>query len=265
MNDNLIYKPVTAIDEKASELRTVVFIDYEAYFWGLYNEHGEKPDLASFINDVKKRGNIEKIKVFGDFSKPEIECELDKIRTITSDITNCNNPNRFSKKDYADFIMLDHIYQTELSQPDLQQYILVTGDGHFSSVATFLKTYKDKIVGIYGVEGSLSKQLVNCASWGIEIQPDAGCVGCDYQINLLRDIMDAEQKDFCPFFRQTVEHVSRNNPDDKLKYTSVLSKLIQDGYIYQIARTLADGRTVNVLVPDWAFINRSGLMNGAAA
>lgn len=263
MSDHLIYKPTTSIDEKISELRTVVFIDYEAFFWSLYNNYGEKPDLNSFVSDVKKRGKIEKIKVFGDFSKPEIQLELDKIRTITSDITNCNNPNKDSTKEYTDFIMLDHLYQAHFSQPEIQQYILVTGDGHFSSIATFLRTYKDKIVGIYGVKGSVSAHLVNCASWGIEMQPIGGGQNY-YSIQLLQTIMASEQKNYWPFFGKTVDYVSKGNPVEKPKYIASLKKLIQDGYIAQEERELEDERRLKVLVPNWDLIKRHGLMTEPA-
>lgn len=254
------FVPITLFPDNINELKTIVFIDYESLFWGLFNKYGETPDLNSFINELKKRGRIERIKVFGDF-KGEMEEELSKIRTITNEITNCStNRNKETKKEFTDFIMLDHIYQTIFNQPEIEQYILVTGDGHFHSVATFLRTFKDKVVGIFGVFGSLSPQLVNCSTWGIEIKPQNNTQN-HYQAKVLKTILWAEQQNHKPTFRKTVEVASKYYRVEQAKFTASLSKLIESGYIKQEEETTPKGITIPVLIADWSLINKHNLLD----
>ncbi|MDP4270453.1 MAG: hypothetical protein Q8909_10060, partial [Bacteroidota bacterium] len=67
----------------------------------------------------------------------------------------------------------DHIYQEVIQNPYVEQFIVITGDGHFSSVISFLQTFCDKSVGIFGVYNTLSKQLVNCSSWAKIIEDNS--------------------------------------------------------------------------------------------
>ncbi len=249
---SIFFHPIKNNAGDTSGLSSVVFMDYEALFWGLLNGYGETPDMQQLINDIKKRGKIDKIKVFANFSRPEIKNELGKIRTITNDIINCQN-TRDSKKDITDFIMLDHIYQIISSQPELDQYILVTGDGHFSSVATFLRTYKDKPVGIYAVQGTVSNQLINCSSWALEIRMDYNSM-LYYQKKIIKTLYEAESKGIIPSFRKSVEAAAKYYGDDAVKISAALSKLINNGYILQIEKDFPNG-TIKALYPQWSYIN----------
>lgn len=56
------------------------------------------------------------------------------------------------------------MYQKALSSDDIDVFILFSGDGHFSSVTSFLKNFYHKQVVIYGVNGSFSKQLQETAN-----------------------------------------------------------------------------------------------------
>lgn len=248
-----IYQPVKNNPESNSSLPTVVFIDYESLFWGMFNHFGETPDLDTFITDIKKRGKLENIKVFADLSKTEYAGELKKIRTITNDIIDCRNMNRESKKDYLDFIMLDSIYQTINNQPGLMQYILVTGDGHFSSVATFLRTVKDKTVGIYGVKGSISTQLIDCSSWAVEIINQS--LSKNHLVPKIIDtLLWIYNNKMEMTFRWTVRQASKYHGEEETKIAAVLSKLISDGYILQKESSAGNYK---MMQPRWNLIKRS--------
>ena len=254
------YVPITPIPANIGELKMAVFIDFESWFWGLYNKYGETPELNAFVTEIKKRGKIDKINFFGDFTKPEMEKELPKIRTITNDITNCKSTEKESKKDYTDFIMLDHIYRTIDGRPDIDQYCLVTGDGHFHSVASFLRTFKDKIVGVYGVKGSISSQLISCSSWAVEIRPKNGAQN-GYRSKILQTLLWAERNDIFPSFRKSVEVASKHYRGESVKFAAALSKLIEDGYIPQEEKKLANGQTIRILKPNWDLINKHKLID----
>jgi len=239
--------------EEASKPITVVFIDYESLYFSFMNKYAIAPDLGPMIDDVKRHARILKIKVFGDFTKPEIDRERNRIRTVTSDIIDCGNEVGRLRKDFTDFILLDHVYQEVIQNAAVQQYVLFTGDGHFSSVATFLKTFMDKVVGVYGIPGTLSNQLRDCCSWSklINIVDEEDAV---YQMNLLRNFRAIEQKGLVATFRKTVEHVARVYNGNEYKYELILSEMIADGFVTRQAVRL-NGNEFMSISPDWEKID----------
>jgi hypothetical protein len=243
-----------------ASLTTIVFVDYESWFWALYNQYGETPDVREFIQDIKKRGKLKQIYFFGDFTKEEMAREKNKLRTVTNQIIDCATEG--TPKNYTDFIMLDYIYRSILQDQDaneIEQYILVTGDGHFHSVVAYLTTFKDKIVGIYGVEGSLSGQLKNCATWSVEIKPKGDLT--NYQICVLNNIhfVSTQLQGILPTFSKTVEATAKHYKIDKIKCAAALSRLISDGYIDQKITNLPDGRGIQALFPKWDLIIEDGI------
>ncbi|MBR4941316.1 MAG: NYN domain-containing protein, partial [Clostridia bacterium] len=152
------------------EKRIVAFVDYEHWYISLdsmYNR--QKPDLASWFADLSERGRVVDAIFFGDFSKGGMKSEISRIRLFTNKIIDTCNPNPKSNKDFTDFIILDNIYQRAMASDDIDMFVIFSGDGHFSSVAAFLKTNLNKEVGIYGIGGATSRQLRDTGDWYVEI------------------------------------------------------------------------------------------------
>jgi hypothetical protein len=217
-----------------SDFQTLVYIDYESLFYGMYDKYNMKPNLNALIDELKTQGRFaESIKVFGDFSKEPIKSEQGKIRTITNTIIDCQQPgNEGHKKDYTDFLMLDMIYQDSMTKPHVDQFIFVTGDNHYSSVATFLRTQKDKIIGVYAVEGTLGAQLFNCSSWVKTLIPE-GASEDKVRENLVACMKNAEEKNFKSTFNNTVRFASDFYGGDFDTYRKVLMEMIAEGAVTQ--------------------------------
>jgi len=252
----LEFKVLKQPPENDKRLYTIVFIDYESLYISFNKQYSIPPMLDPIIDEIKTNGKIMKIYVFGDFTKPELSRERNRIRTITSNIIDCSNESAVLKKDFTDFIMLDHIYQELIQNPSVEQFIFFTGDGHFSSAATFIRTFMDKIVGVYGVAGSLSRQLKDCSSWTKEV-----CVvdgdELEYQTNLLKNLKSAEEKGLCPTFFKSVEHTARYYGGDQYRYEQILRKLIDEGYIQSvICDSFADRGEFKMLSVDWERVNQ---------
>jgi hypothetical protein len=116
--------------------------------------------------ELKERYDVLDVTFFADFSNQHLANEVPRIREITNNIIfTAPTGTGAHKKDFTDFIMLDHLYQRAMSAKDIDTFIIFSGDGHFSSVVSFLKNTMDKEVGIYGVKDALSNQLRNIASW----------------------------------------------------------------------------------------------------
>lgn len=246
----LLKKPIA----ETKPLHTIVFVDYESLFISFKRQYSAPPPLDIIMDEVKECGKIARIKFFGDFTDPEMSLERSRIRTITSDIIDCSNEANSLKKDFTDFIMLDHIYREAVQNEPAQQFIIFTGDGHFSSVATFLRMFMDKTVGIYGVSGSLSRQLRDCSSWTKEISVSEDD-GIEYRQNLIRNIRSASNKGLILTFMNTVEHTQRNYGGDRYRYEDELRWLIDEGYLSSELCTAYADNEFKMLVVDWERVN----------
>ena len=125
--------------KKHTKSKAMVFVDYEHWYFALNNNYKLKPDIEKFCNDLNEKYNVSSLTFFGDFSSAPLNSEMHKIRGFTNKIVETNNGGGHFKKDFTDFIMLDHIYQSAYTDKDIDTYIIFTGDGHFSSSVLFLK------------------------------------------------------------------------------------------------------------------------------
>lgn len=161
-------KPKTA-DVRSGGKRIVAFVDYEHWYYSMQNLYRQKPNVVEWFDLLASHGRVVDCIFFADFSQNGIRDELGKIRTITNKIIETRNPNPKFKKDYTDFIMLDNIYQRALQDDDIDLFVIFSGDGHFSSVTSFLKNYCSKEVGIFGVSGATNRLLKDSADWHVEL------------------------------------------------------------------------------------------------
>lgn len=243
--------------------RTVVFIDYEHWYYGMLNQHHEKPDVNWLITDIKKHGKIDNIFVFADFTKEGINQEKDELRLMTSNIIDCSNPNPY--KEMADFVMLDHIYGYVLQNPGVEQYILVTGDSHFHSVVVRLRTNLDKAVGIYGVEGAFAQLLRRSASWTEEIKPQNPQKSQNPEMNnpsiinmVIQNLRWAETRGVIPSFSKTVDAVTNNAKVDRDKVVAALENLLEKEYIHKEV-IKHRGFDITRLVIDWERLKKDNV------
>ena len=149
----------------------VAFVDYEHWYISYDRMYRSKPDIRAWRNALSEKFDMGDIIFFGDFSNPSLRSEIPKIREITSYIIETQNASSHFEKDFTDFIMLDHIYQKAVTDESIDAFVIFSGDGHFSSVASFITNRVGKQVGIYAVKGALSSQLKNSATFAVEVSP----------------------------------------------------------------------------------------------
>jgi len=220
-------------EETFDKVRTTVFVDYEAWFYGCRNQYKTEPDVLDWFNHVKDKGQIDDVLFFADFSHEAINHHIVKLRNISNSIIDCSKGDK--TKDYTDFIMLDHIYQRLFRQPDTQHFILFTGDSHFQSIVAFLRNFNEKKVGIYAVDGSLSPLLAEAANWYARVVPSSGRADAIKRA-IIKNLswVIKEKGEVIPTFTKTVTVVARNNPEFlEQDVSSVLSSMITRGEIHQ--------------------------------
>lgn len=239
--------------------RAIAFVDYEHWFISMEKIYHKKPDIQAWFNELKNRCVITEVTFFGDFSKfREKEVEIKRIRRFTNKIIDTYNPDLYYKKDYTDFIILDNIYQKALSQPECDMFIIFSGDGHFSSVAAFLRTFCNKEVGIYGVKNCISKNLISSSSWVTEV-PLPEETTKNLKISIFDKIREGENSKRYMTFSKTAELISDENGIEQEIVNKLLSVLIEDGYIEQNL-VYVNKKKIRVIKANWNKIDSDGLI-----
>ena len=239
--------------------RAVVFVDYEHWYISFDRFYNKKPDVKAFRDELAQTYDIVDISFFADFSNPSLRQEISRIRAVTGSIIETQNASNHYKKDFTDFIMLDHIYQQALMMDTADTFIIFSGDGHFSSVVSFLKTKCRKEVGIYGVKDAISNALRVGADWTVEVSGEdtvylerVGMI-----LDSIRAVQEKNPRARITFWA-TVEAVSQRNFVDKEVIAEALRGLIEDGYILQYLSN--DGRgAMRLMEVDWVKCKKDGL------
>lgn len=227
-----------------------VFVDFEHWYISITKLHGTKPNIKTWARTLAKKYDIKDISFFGDFSNPSLAGEILKIRAVTNNIIQTSNTGNY-KKDFTDFIMLDHIYQKAMFSPDIDAFVIFSGDGHFSSAASCLKNNCGKEVGIYGVKDAFSHQLKEIATWFEEV-PTKTELYEKYFDMILTNLRELEKngRNSKPSFAKTAEVVSDlyGAPEEKIK--EALSFLIEEGYILRKETSFGRKKVMSLDI-DW--------------
>ncbi len=250
--------------------KAVAFIDFEHWYISLDRFYHTRPDMKAWFAEISKTYDVRDVYVFADFSNQSLRAEIPKIREITSSIIETQNASAFVTKDFTDFIMLDHIYQKALSEKEIKAFIIFSGDGHFSSVTSFLRNRCSKTVGIYGVRGALSSQLRNTATWCVEIPAAEKTVDENQKyydmifgnLKYLAENNRGERKMY-PTFRGTVDAVSAYYSANRDDVMNAMRYLVERDYIVQSEEKVDAHHTVKVIKVNWDLAIREGIYTPA--
>ena len=238
----------------------MAFVDYEHWYISLKNNFGLQPNIKGWFEELNTKYNLSEVSFFADFSHKSLADEIRRIRLFSNKIIDTRNPYGV-KKDFTDFILLDNIYQKALSSDDIKVFILFSGDGHFSSVTSFLKNFYHKEVVIYGIRDSFSKSLQETASHCVTLPTEQDIHGSFYRL-----IFEYLKESPNPRFDDAIASVMKKSRGaTKQQVTASLKKLIENDYISE--RTLGvRGRGVTQkkqlsLFVDWDRVQKSGFID----
>ena len=243
-----------------SKPKAVAFVDYEHWFISLDKMYNVRPDLKVWRDKLSQKYDMQEIIFFADFSNAALRQEIPKIREITNYIIETQNTSSNHKKDFTDFIMLDHIYQKAIKSPETETFILFSGDGHFNSVCNYLISQLRKKVGIYAIREAMSNQLKNTASW-VELLPIIEDPHIETYRMILKNLKYLEEnksKKTYPTFWATVETVSRLNKVKRKQLAEALKEMIDKGYINQKKITLGS-KSIQSISVDWKKCRNLGI------
>lgn len=151
---------------EAEEL--AVFVDFENIRYSTINSYGREPDPLAWRDKALKYGLMSVARAYADFDQhpPQMRTRLDVAgfelhhypAKRTSDIT-----GREKIASRSDLNLVVDIINTALVRPDINTFLLFTGDKDFIRLVTTLRNRLGKRVVICGVPGSVSPDLVIAA------------------------------------------------------------------------------------------------------
>lgn len=228
--------------------------------------HGKKPNLQAWREELNRKYEIKDILFFADYSHPNLKAEIKRIREISNMIIETQNTANYYKKDFTDFIILDHIYQHSITDKDTDCFILFTGDGHFSSVVSFLKNKCNKEVGIYAVKNAISGTLKNTASWFVEYPEtkpgsDIDMICAEAVLSYLNE-REKIKDDAAATLTKTVANVSGKGTSDEGAVKTTIDKLIKCGYLCRSEKVINKNMLINILAADWDKMRKEDFWDG---
>ena len=228
--------------------RAIVFVDYENWYITLDNFYKMRPDIRGWHDELFREYNVEDVLFFADFSNPALRSEISKIREVSNTIIETQSSRSYTQKDFTDFIMLDHIYQKALSSDQTDVFILVTGDGHFSSVVNFLRTKCRKKVIVYGADAATSNQLKKCANEFVSIPTERDICAHRKQL-IISHIAQLYAEKSCPriLFGVTVNAVSKKYNVEPEKVKDLVHELVKEGALQSNKQYFKDGKFGKIL------------------
>ena len=184
---------------------------------------------------------------------------MHKIRGFTNKIVETNNGGGYYKKDFTDFIMLDHIYQSAYTEKDIDTYVICTGDGHVSSAVLFLKNICRKNVVVYGVRNAFSGQLKQAAGSWREIPTESEEL-LPYKRMILSSLysLEEEHTNARASFIKTVGAVSERFNADYEMVKHAMECLIDEGYVIQYEKQF-QLKKVRLIRADFEKAQKDGL------
>ncbi|MBR5137117.1 MAG: NYN domain-containing protein [Clostridia bacterium] len=251
---------------KKKRPKAAVFVDYEHWYISMRTKYDQQPNIKSWVDDLHKRVDIEEIVFFGDFTKYNMESEIQRIRLFTSKIVETKNASGHYKKDFTDFIMLDYIYQKAFTSSSFDTVILFTGDGHFTSVCAFMRNCCKKQVGIYAVRDCFSKQLRDVADWYMEIPSEEDLIRPYYHM-ILEAIMSfetSEGKKLYPTYMRVVNQVIEQYGVTEETVRDAMDKLMAQGYIRKEEKSVGFRKHITALITDWKALVEADIWDAAS-
>lgn len=246
---------------RRSKSSAVAFVDYEHWFYGYSNSFQMKPNVDEWLQELKRDFKMKNVYFFGDFSEPNIEQDLGRLKKITSGVVHTASDKNGVDKDFTDVIMLDYIYRYAARKKSPEVFILFTGDAHFLKVAEYLKELGKKVI-IYGVKFGFSNHLKSVSTSYVEM-PRQSQEKDHYNDLIFASLSRLRHKPrTLVTYWKTVKSVAEYNNVSKDRVKTALDGLLKQKYISKQEQIGYNGKVVDVLRVDWDRVERDGIWNG---
>ncbi len=144
------------------------FVDFENIRYSSINSFGREPDPLAWRDKALKYGLMAVARAYADFDQhpPPVRMRLDvagfEAQHYPAKRTS-DGAGREKIQSRADLNFVIDVINTALTRPDIETFLLFTGDKDFIRLVTTLRNRLGKKVVICGVPGSISPDLVVAA------------------------------------------------------------------------------------------------------
>ena len=219
-----------SVDQKVA-----LFIDFEYLFFTMSNQYGISPRIEDIIDVASEYGELKVAKAFADLAgSEELRRAAYLLRTQSIEMVDAaGDHSREKVKNYTDFTMLDAIYGTYLDQDDIGTIVIVTGDGHFSSVEARLRVRCKKNIVVVGIPHFINRELYQSASEVRELEIDADACLVDRE-DLIAFVKNSIRTHPYVTFNKTVSIYSKVRQVDEVAVRKALAALIDENVFVQL-------------------------------
>lgn len=224
-----------------------LFVDFEYLYYSMINVYREEPHIEELIEIAGEYGQIIHAKAFADFaSDDKLQIASARLRPYSIEPVSVPREQRQGNvKDYSDFAMLDDIYTTYIEKPEVDTFVLVTGDGHFRDVAARLRFRYKKQVVFVGIEGTINHVFFDIGT--VKILNRRTSEETEVDVNDLLNYVKTALGNY-PYvtFTSTVNFYGRERSLPMPLVQEALSRLISEGQLEQ-ALVDREGKEIKVL------------------
>ncbi len=155
-------------DNEVTPKEVAVFIDFENIRYSTINSFGREPDPLSWRDKALQYGLMSVARAYADFDQhpPHVRTRLDVAgfelhHYPVKRSRDATGRDKITSR--SDLNLVIDIINTALVRPDIEIFLLFTGDKDFIRLVTSLRNRLGKRVVICGVPGSISPDLVAAA------------------------------------------------------------------------------------------------------
>src|SRR5918993_220660 len=203
-------QPIMANTGGSGRSEVAAFVDFENIRYSSINSFGREPDPLAWRDKALKYGLMAVARAYADFDQhpPPVRTRLDvagfEAQHYPAKRTS-DGSGREKIQSRADLNFVIDVINTALTRPDIETFLIFTGDKDFIRLVTTLRNRLGKKVVICGVPGSISPDLVVAAGAEDTLQ-FAPSVDIDRQII---QAIDAYVRQLHDGFVPTQSHMSR--------------------------------------------------------
>ncbi|HED04678.1 MAG TPA: NYN domain-containing protein [Candidatus Fraserbacteria bacterium] len=149
--------------------KTVVFIDLENIYIGFRKQYGRDLTARELVEKARSFGGVKMINIYGDFSEPTypqwFKLELDNQGVLATNVPKDRDRDGHPTKNRIDIRIVVDIFRALAFRPELEHYVLMTGDKIFLDVLNLIRNDFGKEVLVSGIEGTVAQVLQQAAEF----------------------------------------------------------------------------------------------------
>ena len=145
-----------------------LFVDFENIRYSVLNTYHREVAGSMLMEIGRAYGRVTLARAYADFEDHPERVQRDlQVSGITAvNVSSLHTGER--PKGGADLEMLVDMFETLLDRPNVDTFLLMTGDRRFIRMVTMIRNRYGKEVVVAGVRGSVSNDLIEAAGGGFE-------------------------------------------------------------------------------------------------